>query len=105
MSLEPSVSESFADFKTGYKYAGKLDDFFEIEKERSLSFLEEYLNFGGYPRVVLESEISEKVKVINEIYRSYIEKDIAYFMGVNRIDAFGTLIKLLASHSSQIVKY
>ncbi len=95
----------FADFKTGYKYAGKLDDFFEIEKERSLSLLEEYLNFGGYPRVVLESEISEKVKVINEIYRSYIEKDIAYFMGVNRIDAFGTLIKLLASQSGQIVKY
>ena len=99
-----SFSE-FADFKTEYKYSAKLDDFFTVEKGRALALLDEYLNFGGYPRVVLERELDEKMRVINEIYRSYVEKDIAYFLGVNRADAFSLLIKLLASQIGQIIKY
>jgi len=95
----------FVDFKTEYKYSQKLGDFFAVEKDRSLSLLLEYLNFGGYPRVILEKKLSEKTRIINEIFRSYVEKDIAYFLGVNRADAFSLLIKLLASQTGQIIKY
>lgn len=97
--------EEFVDFKTEYKYSAKLAEFFAVEKERSLGWLNEYLNFGGYPRVVLAAEISEKIKIINEIFRSYVEKDIAYFLGVNRADAFSLLIKILAGQIGQIVRY
>jgi predicted AAA+ superfamily ATPase len=65
----------------------------------------DYLNFGGYPRVILEKELAEKARVMNEIYRSYVEKDIAYFLGVNRVDAFSLLIRILASQTGQILKY
>lgn len=95
----------FVDYRTDYQYSEKLDDFFSIEKDRSLDFLNEYINFGGYPRVVLEQGLSEKIKIINEIFRSYIEKDIAYFLGINRADAFSLLIKLLASQTGQIIRY
>lgn len=95
----------FVDFKTEYKYSQKIDAFFEVEGERALSFLNEYLNFGGYPRVVLEREMTEKIKIINDIFRSYVEKDIAYFLGVHRTDAFGLLIKILASQTGQIINY
>jgi len=95
----------FVDFKTEYKYSQKLGDFLAVEKDRSLSLLLEYLNFGGYPRVILEKKLSEKTRIINEIFRSYVEKDIAYFLGVNRADAFSLLIKLLASQTGQIIKY
>jgi len=97
--------KEFVDFKTDYKYSEKLDDFFDVEKETALRLLEEFLNFGGYPRIVLEKEFSEKNKLINEIFRSYTEKDISYFLGINRIEAFNLLIKVLANRTGQIIQY
>jgi len=97
--------QEFVDFKTEYHYSQKMAEFFDLEKEKALAFLVEYLNFGGYPRVVLEPELVEKTKIINEIFRSYVEKDIAYFLGVNRVDAFNLLIRILASQTGQIIKY
>ena len=97
--------EEFVDYKTNYKYSEKLSEFFTIEKERSLSLLKEYLNFGGYPRIILEEGISEKTQLINEIFRSYVEKDIAFLLGINKVDAFNLLIKILASQTGQILRY
>jgi predicted AAA+ superfamily ATPase len=97
--------KEFVDFKTDYKYSEKLDDFFNVEKETALRLLEEFLNFGGYPRIVLEKEFSEKNKLINEIFRSYTEKDISYFLGINQIEAFNLLIKVLANQTGQIIQY
>ncbi|MFA5776863.1 MAG: ATP-binding protein [Parcubacteria group bacterium] len=97
--------EEFVNFKTNYKYSQKLNDFFSIENETSLSLLNEYLNFGGYPRVILESMLAEKNRTISEIFRSYTEKDIAYFLGANKIEKFGLLIKLLADQSGKIINY
>ena len=51
----------FADFSTGYRYEGRLDDFFGLEKERTDILFLDYLNFGGYPRVVTEKTIFEKL--------------------------------------------
>lgn len=95
----------FADFKTGYRYEGDVEKFLALEKEQALRLLEEYMRFGGYPRVVLEETLEGKRRVINEIYRSYIEKDIAYLLRVERIEAFGSLIKILASQIGQLVNY
>jgi len=97
--------EEFVDFKTEYRYRGKLEEFFRLENDKTEAFLVEYLNFGGYPRVILEQEISEKIKIINEIFRSYIEKDIAYLLNIDRVDAFGMLVRILASQPGQIIKY
>jgi len=97
--------QEFIDFKTEYKYSQKMNAFFDVEKERAMALLNEYLNFGGYPRVILAQEIGEKIKIINEIFRSYVEKDIAYFLGVNRVDAFSLMIRILASQTGRIVKY
>lgn len=97
--------EEFVDFKTNYRYNCRVKEFFKLENDKAATFLKEYLNFGGYPRVILEQEISEKIKIINEIFRSYIEKDIAYLLNIDRVDAFSMLIKILASQPGQIVKY
>jgi len=97
--------EEFVDFKTDYKYSNKLEDFFRLETNVASGLLNEYLNFGGYPRVILTPEVSEKIKIINEIFRSYIEKDIAYLLNIDRVDAFGMLIRVLASQPGQIITY
>ncbi len=95
--------EEWIDFKTDYRYSGRLADFLKTEKERPMAWLKEYLNFGGYPRVILAKQRSEKLRIMDEIFRSYIEKDIGYLLGVERIEAFGQMIKILASQVGGLV--
>jgi hypothetical protein len=101
--LDPVTFEEFVDFKTNYKY--DLNDFFEIEKSKTLKYLEEYLNFGGYPNVIIEETSEDKINKIGEIYNSYIEKDIAFLLKVEKTFAFNQMIKLLSSQTGQILNY
>jgi predicted AAA+ superfamily ATPase len=103
--MTPVTFSEFSDFKTQYKYTDRLDDFFRIDPVASQSLLSEYLMFGGYPRVVLALNRGEKNKVIHEIFRSYAEKDIAYFLKVDRVDSFELLLKLLAAQTGKILSY
>ncbi|MDD4358462.1 MAG: ATP-binding protein [Candidatus Pacebacteria bacterium] len=103
--MDPVDFEEFVNFKTDYQYEDNLQDFFEIEKEKALFFLKEYMNFGGYPRVVLENTEIEKRNIINEIFRSSIEKDLMYLLKTDRIDAFVLMIKILASEAGQLINY
>lgn len=103
--LEPVNFFEFVNFKTENKYEDRLVKFFEIEKEKRTQFLKEYLNFGGYPRVVLETEIKEKRRVISEIYQSYLERDIAFLLQVKRTEDFSNLVKALAAQIGKLVNF
>lgn len=95
----------FADFRTGYRYTDRLRRFFLAEPEKTDRLLQEYLRYGGYPRVVLGDTHEEKLAVINEIYRSYLEKDIVYLLRVEKSEAFSSLAKILAAQSGTMVNY
>lgn len=101
----PLSLREFVDFRTGYRYSDRLPDFFSLEKSRSEDLLLEYLNYGGYPRLVLETEAREKLRVMDEIYQGYITRDIAYLLNVGKIDAYGQLIKTLADQAGKILNY
>ena len=101
----PISFQEFVNFKTDYKYQSALPDFFALEEEKTLNYLVEYLNFGGYPRVILETELTEKKQVIDEIFKSYVAKDIAHLMNVEREDAFVMMLKMLASQAGQLMNY
>jgi len=103
--LYPVSLSEFVNFKTDYRHANNLSEFFSSEKPKLTQLLSEYLNFGGYPRVLLESELREKIRVIDEIYQGYIEKDIVYLLKVEKIEAFGSLIKLLADQAGRLINY
>lgn len=95
----------FINFKTNYKYENNLQDFLSLDKEKSKEFLSEYLNFGGYPRVVLAENLDEKQKTIDEIYQSYLEKDIFCLLNVKKTEIFGSLVKLLAGQIGSLVNF
>jgi len=95
--------EEFVNYKTNYNYENKLQDFFQIENDKTKAYLHEYLNFGGYPRVVLEETLTEKTNTIVELYRSYIDRDIAYLLNVQKTDSFSMLVKILASQVGELV--
>ncbi|MDO8512318.1 MAG: ATP-binding protein [bacterium] len=103
--VEPVSFFEFFNYKTDYKYENNLEKYFLVEKDKSFSFLNEYLNFGGYPRVILAETLEEKKRELDEIFRSYIEKDIAMLLKVEKTDAFSSLIKILASQIGGILNY
>lgn len=103
--MEPVTFTEFANYKTNYKYENRLSQFFEIEKQQTQQLLFEYLNFGGYPRIVSESTLSEKLRLMNEIYNSYVEKDLVYFLKIERPEMFHLLIRILAAQTGNIVNY
>ena len=95
----------FVNFKTDYKYENRLSQFFSVEKEQTNNFLEEYLNFGGYPRVVLAESLNEKQKMIDEIYQSYLQRDIAYLLKIRKTESFDSLVKLMASQIGNLTNF
>lgn len=101
--IEPISFEEFVNFKTDSKYEDRLQNFFAIEAARAQSLLEEYMVFGGYPRVVLAKTIEKKKSEMDEIYRSYIERDITDLLRVEKPDAFTNLLKVLASQIGSLV--
>ena len=97
--------DEFVHHKTDYKYKENLAEFLAIEKDKTHQLLMEYMNFGGYPRVVLAVEQTEKIRIIDEIYRSVLEKDIAYLLKVEKTEAFSALIKVLSSQIGNLINY
>lgn len=95
--------KEFADFKLNYKYSDRLITFFALHKEKIKELLQEYLNFGGYPRVVLAETIDEKREVIADIYQSYLEKDIALLLNIQKIEKLTNLVRILASQAGNLV--
>jgi len=65
--------------------------------------LTEYLNYGGYPRVILSEGQEEKRQVMREIYTSYVDRDISGLLRLSRPDAFRKTLALLASQIGQLL--
>ncbi len=103
--LAPVSFEEFIDYCTGYRYEGRLDEFFQIEREKTVSLIRKYMNFGGYPRVITEEKAEEKRKIIDEIFSSYLEKDIGYFLGAEKSYIFSDLIRITADQAGNPVNY
>lgn len=73
------------------------------EKRRFGDLYREYCVYGGYPRVVLEPEIEKKKAIIDEIYSSYVRRDVTSFFEIENPDKFNSLLKYVALNSGQIL--
>lgn len=107
--LSTLTFEEFVAFKTDYKHIEengsfeKLAPFFDLYKERALQYLEEYLNFGGYPKVVLAQTFEEKQAAIADIYQSFLEKDMSILLGIQKTESLTALVRILASQIGNLV--
>jgi len=71
------------------------------EKEKINLLYQEYLIYGGYPRVVL-SPLEEKNEVLRDIAYSYIKKDI-YESNIRQDEIFYKLFKILADQIGNLI--
>jgi len=60
-------------------------------------FFEEYVVFGGLPKVSLLQSKEEKIGYLKDVVNSYIKKDIKDLFRIDNPYAFNKLLKLLAS--------
>lgn len=99
--LPLSFSE-FAAFKTGVNFQNVSENLETnpFERERLIN---EYLTYGGYPRVVLAPTHEEKINLLKEIYQSYLEKDVQLLLGVEKETSFQTLVKILADQVGNLI--
>ncbi len=64
----------------------------------SLKFeYEDYCIYGGFPEVVLNSDISEKKDLLQDILSSYINIDLVQIADIKKIPELTNIIKLLAA--------
>ena len=101
--VQPVSFPEFLDFKTDDKYKGRHPDFYKVFPDKSLSFLNEFLNFGGYPAVITAQSLTEKIRVINEIFRVYIDRDMQSLLNNNGSEIYARMIKLLAAQTGQML--
>lgn len=96
-TVEPISFEEFVNYKTNYQYEDRLNDFFTIEKAKTEHLLSEYMVFGGYPRIILSDSISLKQSEMQEIYRSYMDRDLRDLLRLEKTEALSNLLKIVAS--------
>ena len=78
----------------------------EGAKSAVLSALEaefyNYILFGGYPAVVMETDVEEKKRRLSEIKDSFVKRDILE-AGVKNESAFYSLFRILADQSGNLL--
>lgn len=102
--LFPLDFEEFLIFKTKKK---KFYESFSLkaENKNKVSYLiyskllDEYLEFGGFPAVVLEANWERKREILKDIFTSYFEKDVRTLADFHGLGKLRDLILLLTSRA------
>ena len=68
------------------------------------NLLQEYMLFGGYPDVVLETQIDEKKVIIDEIANSYVKKD-ALEANKKYPDSYLKIMQILSAQVGSLVNF
>lgn len=71
-------------------------NFIQSEYQRLKAYYDSYLNYGGFPEVVLAGSVTEKQDLINDIISSYINLDITLLSDIRNPVNLYKLIKLLS---------
>ena len=89
--LSTNLSQSVAQIRT---------DAFAEER-----LLIEYLQYGGYPKVLTAADNQEKGRVLAEIFQSYVERDLQLLLRLEKSRELITLLQLLSNRIGRLVNY
>jgi len=72
----------------------------KISSEKMKPFVDEYLNYGGFPQVVLARDEVHKKEYLKDIFNSFFEKDVKILADFRNIQVLRDLIFLLFQRCS-----
>jgi predicted AAA+ superfamily ATPase len=82
-----------------------LESFNPHEFERLTAHYEEYIEFGGFPEVVLANSSADKLDILEDIVSSYINIDIRSIADFKDSSAIFNLVKMLAGRIGSRMDY
>ena len=75
------------------------------EYERLRGYYEEYIAYGGFPKVVMTNNIAEKKELLFDILDSYINIDIKTLADFRSLDNVSKLLKMLSQRAGTKLDY
>ena len=75
------------------------------EYERLRGYYEEYISYGGFPKVVITNNIAEKKELLFDILDSYINIDIKTLADFRSLDNVSKLLKMLSQRVGTKLDY
>ncbi len=81
--------------EVGESFIQKAQEKNKIAYEKLTSYYNEFLEFGGFPSVVLEEDLERKKTILSEIFTSYFEKDAKNLADFRDMSKLRDLILLL----------
>jgi len=70
-----------------------------------LKYLDEFIKFGGFPRVVLENSIEKKKTILQNIFQTYIMKEIKEIFSIKNDFKIFNLMKILSFQEGNLISY
>lgn len=111
LELYPLSLEEFILFRTPEMYYMAIS-YLEKQKEvpthlhkQLLRELDEFLVYGGFPRVAIEKTLDLRKEILKNLYITYLTKDIKGFFRLSSEYSFQKLIKLLSLQVGSLVNY
>ena len=71
------------------------------EKSLLLSFLDEYLEFGGFPEIIIEADKQNKMRILSEYFNLTVYRDLVERYNVRNTKIIKWLLKSLATSFSK----
>jgi len=99
--LYPLSFEEFLIFK-GKNYKLNKENNRAINDEL-VKLAEEFIRFGGHPKIVLENSEEKKQTYLGQIISTYVRKDIRDIGNIRNISSFNKLLEVLASQSGMLL--
>jgi uncharacterized protein len=87
------------DRKTTPEFRAKEKNRIALAYEKMKKLYDEYVNFGGFPEVVIRSDENQKKMILNDIMKSYHEKEVGTLADFSNARAFRELMQLLLARA------
>ena len=79
------------------------DTEFPVIDKRILLLFNDYMTFGGLPRAALANDSSDKMEILNDIYKTYLLKNVRSYIRNEDFVAFNKLLKILSSQTGNMI--
>lgn len=74
-----------------------------LTREARERLFQEYLLYGGHPKICLSGSEEIRIELLKDIYNSYVHKDIKDLADIQNIAGFNSLIQVLAAQVGNLV--
>ncbi len=95
--------EKLKDLLDKYSSFSQLKSISDISHHKLINHYFEYALFGGYPAVVMLNEYAQKKKYLEDIYNSYVRKDLNAIFSLENITAFNRIVKFLSLNIGNLI--